>query len=391
MTKIMDDGFKRIFTKKTVSAVLKVFPNGAFLLTHTNYRVCSPPIPMLAIIYKQSCDISLRMTFDNEDDAYNYYIAYGRRVGFSVRKNRENKDRSGVLKKKKFCCSCEEETRYGYKAMLEIKLNLERKFVVTNFVAEHGHVLVPASSSHLLRSQRLIEPSQEKLIDQQMHSAGLQPSQIFSYFTTEKKQNEDKSFFYSLQTNEENEISAIILYLVMLCVLIRHSKRIDIIWYGETIDACEWLFKAFLQAIDEKAPGTIFTDQAQSIAAAISEVFPNCHHRLYLWHIYQNAVWNLNHVSSEFKSFTQDLKRCIYDPETLLDDYELRGNDWLEGIYLLCEKWAQVYGRDHFCAGITLDQFLLYYFYILFTSFFFHYIVINFHFFFLRYDNNTKN
>ena len=45
-------------------------------------------------------DISLGMTFDNEDDAYNYYNAYGRRVGFSVRKNRENKDRSGVLKKK---------------------------------------------------------------------------------------------------------------------------------------------------------------------------------------------------------------------------------------------------------------------------------------------------
>ena len=47
------------------------------------------------------------MTFDNEDDAYNYYNAYGRRVGFSVRKNRENKDMSCVLKKKQFCCSCE--------------------------------------------------------------------------------------------------------------------------------------------------------------------------------------------------------------------------------------------------------------------------------------------
>ena len=169
---------------------------------------------------------------------------------------------------------------------------------------------------------------------------------------------------------------------------------------GETTDACEWLFKAFLQAMDGKAPRTIFTDQAQSIAAAISEVFPNCHHRLCLWHIYQNAARNLNRVFSEFKSFTQDFKRCIYDPETveefesiwnkLLDDYELRGNDWLEGIYLLREKWAQVYGRDHFCEGLTLDQFLLYYLYILFTSFFFHYTVINFHFFF-RYDNNTKN
>ncbi|KAB2613207.1 protein FAR1-RELATED SEQUENCE 5-like [Pyrus ussuriensis x Pyrus communis] len=110
--------------------------------------------------------------------------------------------------------------------------------------------------------------------------------------------------------------------------------------------------------MDGKAPGTIFTDQAQSITPAISE----------------NAARNLNHVFSE----------CIYDPETieefesswnkLLDDYELGGNDCLEGIYLLREKWAQIYGQYHFCTGITLDQFLLYYIYILLTSFFFHYI-----------------
>ncbi|KAB2611995.1 protein FAR1-RELATED SEQUENCE 7-like [Pyrus ussuriensis x Pyrus communis] len=107
--------------------------------------------------------------------------------------------------------------------------------------------------------------------------------------------------------------------------------------------------------MDGKAPRTIFTYQAQSIAAAISEVFPNCHHRLCLWHIYQKAARNLNHVLSE----------CIYDPETveefesswnkLLDDYELRGNDWLEGIYLLHEKWAQVYGRDHFCVEFVVQ------------------------------------
>ena len=68
-------------------------------------------------------DISLGMTFDNEDDAYNYYNAYGRRVGFSVRKNRENKDRSGVLKKKQFCCSCEG----FYKKKKELQRRKEKK------------------------------------------------------------------------------------------------------------------------------------------------------------------------------------------------------------------------------------------------------------------------
>ncbi|KAB2611890.1 hypothetical protein D8674_019922 [Pyrus ussuriensis x Pyrus communis] len=117
-------------------------------------------------------DISLGMTFDNEEDAY------GKGLDLATPKKKG------------------EETRCGCKAMLEIKLNLERKFVVTNFVAEHSHVLVPASSSHLLRSQRIIEPSQAKLINQ-MHSARLQPSQIFSYFTTEAGGSQKLNFIQS--------------------------------------------------------------------------------------------------------------------------------------------------------------------------------------------------
>ncbi|KAB2629712.1 protein FAR1-RELATED SEQUENCE 7-like [Pyrus ussuriensis x Pyrus communis] len=83
--------------------------------------------------------------------------------------------------------------------------------------------------------------------------------------------------------------------------------------------------------MDGKAPGIIFIDEAQSIAAAISEVFPNCHHRLCL---------------CEFKSFAQDFKICIYDSETV-EEFESKE--------ILCEKWAQVYGRDHFCAEFIVQ------------------------------------
>ncbi|XP_070667414.1 protein FAR1-RELATED SEQUENCE 5-like [Malus domestica] len=205
-------------------------------------------------------DISLGMTFDNEDDAYNYYNAYARRVGFSVRKNIENKDRSG-----------------------------------------------------------------------------LQPSQIFSYFTTEAGGSQKLNFIQSDCNNLIMRKRIGILKKGDSEYLLEYFKKKQYedkcgLPDGETTDACEWLFKIFLQAMDGKTPGTIFTDQAQSIAAAISE----------------------------------DFKRCIYDPETieefesnwnkLLDDYELRGNDWLEGIYLVREKWAQVYGRDHFCASMTTTQ-----------------------------------
>ncbi|KAK9934870.1 hypothetical protein M0R45_021999 [Rubus argutus] len=47
--------------------------------------------------------------------------------------------------------------------MLQIKLDENGKFVVTKFEAEHTHDLVHPSSSHVLRSQRTIEPSQAEL------------------------------------------------------------------------------------------------------------------------------------------------------------------------------------------------------------------------------------
>ncbi|KAI5341915.1 hypothetical protein L3X38_009790 [Prunus dulcis] len=104
---------------------------------------------------------TLGMSFDNEQEAYQYYNSYARSVGFSVRKLRVNKDKNGVIHKREFCCSCEDfyrkkttpkkkrkQRRFGCKAMLEIKLNRDEKYVVKNFVAEHNHDLVPLSSSH---------------------------------------------------------------------------------------------------------------------------------------------------------------------------------------------------------------------------------------------------
>ncbi|KAK2658283.1 hypothetical protein Ddye_004816 [Dipteronia dyeriana] len=111
---------------------------------------------------------------------------------------------------------------------------------------------------------------------------------------------------------------------------------------GETTEACKWLFNVLLQAMEGKESETVFTDQAQAIAAAISEMLPNSNHRLCLWHIFQNAAKRLSPVFNEFKTFSKDFKKCVYHPETveefesnwqaLLDDYGLEENDRLEGM-----------------------------------------------------------
>ncbi|TXG65237.1 hypothetical protein EZV62_006512 [Acer yangbiense] len=166
------------------SGSVNILDDGAEKGRDTNEaRICETPV--------------IGMTFDNDEDAYQYYNSYARSFGFSVRKQRLNRNRQGVVRKRLFTCSCEgsyskkatpqkkkEERRCECEAMLEIKMNKNGKYVVTKFIVEHTHDLVPASSSHILRSQRKIQPSQAGLINQ-MHSAGLKPSQIFSYMATE--------------------------------------------------------------------------------------------------------------------------------------------------------------------------------------------------------------
>lgn len=127
-----------------------------------------------------------------------------------------------------------------------------------------------------------------------------------------------------------------------------------------------WLFQTFLEAMGGKHPKTIFTDQAQAISNAIIRVFPNTHHSLCLWHIDRNACANLSNVFKKFKKFASEFQKCIYFPETvkefeerwkkLLLNFGLDNNPWLKNLYRLRTKWAQVYGRNHFSAGMTTTQ-----------------------------------
>lgn len=136
--------------------------------------------------------------------------------------------------------------------------------------------------------------------------------------------------------------------------------------WEETAESFVWLFQTFLEAMNGKPPESIFTDQAPQISDAVGRVLPNSHHRLCSWHIYENALRHLSDVFEQHKSFAQDFKSCICGNETeeefqfcwdaLVKKYNLAENKWIQDLYLLREKWAQVYGQEYFCAGITNTQ-----------------------------------
>jgi len=115
-----------------------------------------------------------------------------------------------------------------------------------------------------------------------------------------------------------------------------------------------------------KIPKTIYTDQDAAMSKAISFVMPEVHHMLCVWHMEQNTVKHLNQVYKRYASFRGDFRKCIYEYEdegefindwtTMLDEYNLHENEWLQGIYALREKLIAAYRKQTFSGSMNSPQ-----------------------------------
>ncbi|KAK2978612.1 hypothetical protein RJ640_003051 [Escallonia rubra] len=141
------------------------------------------------------------MEFDSEEAAKAFYNSYARRVGFSTRVSMSRRSRrDGAIIQRSFVCAKEgfrvekempgrrdgarvkrprAETRVGCKAMLVVKVQDSGKWVVSGFVKEHNHELVPPDKVHCLRSHRHVSGAAKSLIDT-LQGAGIGPSGIMS-------------------------------------------------------------------------------------------------------------------------------------------------------------------------------------------------------------------
>jgi len=144
------------------------------------------------------------MEFESEEAAKAFYNSYARRVGFSTRVSSSRRSRKdGAIIQRSFVCAKqgfrnlnekrtkEREikrprmiTRVGCKAMLSVKIQESGKWVVTGFVKEHNHELVPLDQVHCLRSHRQISGPAKTLIDT-LQAAGLGARKIMSALVKE--------------------------------------------------------------------------------------------------------------------------------------------------------------------------------------------------------------
>ena len=118
--------------------------------------------------------------------------------------------------------------------------------------------------------------------------------------------------------------------------------------YDEMIECFVWLFETFLEAMSEKKPITIFTDQEAAMSVAIKVVMPKTYHVLCSWHMWQNAKKHLSHLLKSESQFNDDFLACIYEYDgedefltawiEMLDKYDVRENKWQIDLFKLKEK-----------------------------------------------------
>ncbi|XP_075656108.1 protein FAR1-RELATED SEQUENCE 5-like [Castanea sativa] len=135
----------------------------------------------------------------------------------------------------------------------------------------------------------------------------------------------------------------------------------------ETESTFIWLFTTWLEAMSGQQPGLIITDYDSAIGRAVELVFPQSRHRYCKWHIMSKMPREMGDTYSSLpRTFQVEFDRCINKSETpdkfesawpvLLDKYNLRGNEWLQLLYIDRKMWVPTYVRDTFFAGMYATQ-----------------------------------
>jgi hypothetical protein len=402
----------------------------------------------------------LGMEFTSEDDARNFYNAYAKQTGFSIRVNsyyRSKKDNSIISRE--FCCSKEgfrrerhakridlgEDTkrrrarpitREGCKALMTVRKRDNGKWYVAKIEKNHSHELVTPAMRQFLRSQKQ-ECDPRKSLSNSFSSPGMSLNGPVNVLTEDSNssgkmvfnaqnavnyigkgrlstfgidaqsllgffkvmQASDPAFYYAIQVDEEDRLSSVfwvdtrsrIAYNCFSDVVafdttyqvnqykmpfapftgVNHHKQSVLFGCALLADETEstfiWLLTTWLEAMSGQQPGLIITDYDSAIRRAVEQVFHQSRHRYCKWHIMSKMPREMGHIYSSLpRTFQIEFDRCINKSETpdefestwpiLLDKYNLRGNEWLQSLYIDRKLWVPTYVRDTFFAGMYAAQ-----------------------------------
>ncbi|KAF5748944.1 FAR1-related sequence 5 [Tripterygium wilfordii] len=226
---------------------------------------------------------------------------------------------------------------------------------------------------------------------------GIDAQGLLSFFKT--TQASDPAFYYAIQFDEEDRLSSVFWvdtrsrvayncfsdvvafdttyqvnhYKMPFAPFIGVNHHRHSVLFGcalladETESTFIWLFTTWLEAMSGRQPGLIITDYDSAISRAVQRVFPQSSHRYCKWHIAYKMSKEMGQIYGSLpKTFQVEFDKCINKSETtrefesswllLLDKYNLRGNEWLQSLYIDRKLWVPTYVRDKFFACMYTSQ-----------------------------------
>ncbi|XVE89049.1 hypothetical protein DITRI_Ditri19aG0118800 [Diplodiscus trichospermus] len=134
---------------------------------------------------------------------------------------------------------------------------------------------------------------------------------------------------------------------------------------GETAESYTWLFKAWLACVSGQCPQTIITDRCNALQNAIAEVFPKSNLRFSLSHIMKKVpeklggLRNYDGIRKTFvKAVFETLKAIEFEAAWgfMVQRFGVTEHEWLRSLYEDRARWAPVYLKDTFFAGLSASR-----------------------------------
>jgi zinc finger SWIM domain-containing protein 3 len=309
------------------------------------------------------------MEFESIDAAWDFWVNYGNKMGFGVRKHFINKcKKTGRISSRGFLCSNEghrindkrvkfarprrPETRTGCEVGMSVKLIRETgKYRVYEFKADHNHDLqvpVREGGSQVQTAGAEMEIAEDSNISPNYLPTRRQRDIIYgdtgkllTFFY--EKRLENPSFVHSEQLDGEERVANIFwvdakmcidydqfgdvvvfdtsncmdLQLRPLCVFygVNHFREIVIfgagLLYDMRFESFKWLFETFLKTHNLKEPKTIFTDPDPVMERAIAEAMPETVHGLRADSVMQDATEVLSRYNKDGIDMVAAFRECM--------------------------------------------------------------------------------
>ncbi|KAJ3693529.1 hypothetical protein LUZ60_009009 [Juncus effusus] len=353
------------------------------------------------------------MEFESEEKAYEYYVNYASKLGFSIRKtwsvkNPKNQT-TATARVLTFVCSKEgfrpkrvrPETRTGCTAKMSVKIYPDGKIRVSEFSPDHNHPLSKPLDIDALKSQRAltltevkVKPGFDRVPDGYRNYLRAKRSNeilegdtgaLLEYFNKMKSRN--PNFYFAVQVDESDEMAnffwadvknildyqkfgdvvcfdttfRVSNYDRPLALFLGQNNLKQIVLFGtaliydETVESFNWIFETFKSCMGStKQPKTVLTERCEIISQSVAATWRESVHRFCTYQIYQNALKEIG--------FAFQFGPCLFSIneeeeflatwDSMLERENLKENEWLNKLFLERESWALPYNRHVFFAEI---------------------------------------